>query len=657
LSRFVAITVVLVAALGWLSWRLLDQDRALERQRTRDRLESAADLVAAELLRGIAEIGDTLGFLVATGNTAEAERRGAALPTDALLLLASSDRLNAYPRGRLLHTPLAATQPEPAPAIFARGDSLEFRARNPAAASDFYEAMARSRDVSVRAAALLRLGRTTRKANRVHLAAAAYAQMAGLGDALVNGIPAALLARAGRLTLWRETGDSTSLQREALELHDALHSGRWRMPRSAFEFYDAEVSRVLSLPPAPHGDAHLAARMAATEAAAAFWTSWREDDGERPDAKGWRAVNVNDHPLLIAWGTRGDRIAAIVGGREFVATLMSGVAPLLARQHAALSLSDEQSRPVLTVGVANASAVRVSRSRSETRLPWTLQIASASSASGTGVAERRRLLIAGMAVAGLLALFGTYAVTRAATREMDAVRMQADFVSAVSHEFRTPLTSLLQLTELLASGRVSSADRRAQYYGALKRETERLHRFVESLLAFGRADAGVAERRGEPFEGVALARDTVAEFARDVAASGFTVELSAPNESLRMTGDQEALKRALWNLLDNAVKYSTDTSRVEVDVSRHSDRLAIAVRDHGLGIPVHEQAAIFEKFRRGQAARDRGIRGTGIGLALVKQIVEAHGGTVGVHSATGSGGGSTFTIELPLRPHPTAVSS
>jgi two-component system phosphate regulon sensor histidine kinase PhoR len=630
LSRFVAITLVLVAALGWLSWRLLEQDRALERQRTRDRLENAADLVAAGLSRHLAGIADTLGQLTTGAATREADRVAASLSEDAVLLLASATRFDAYPRGRLLHTPLPPAAADVATAVFAGGESAEFRAQDPVAAAAMYKRLATSRDRSVRAAALLRLGRAQRKSKRTDLAAETYAEMAALDEASVNGLPAPLVARAARVSLWQETGDTSALRREAMELHDALHAPRWQVRQAAFEFYDGELSRALALPPAPHGDAALSARLAIAEASASLWTSWHGDQGERLASSGARSVNVHGAHLVVIWSASGDRLAA----------------PIVERQHVSVSLADAQNRPVLATVAVNGKGVRAARAMAESGLPWTLQVASANG-DGGGIAERRRLLIAGLAVAGLLALLGTYAVSRAASRELSAARMQADFVSAVSHEFRTPLTSLTQLTELLAAGRVSSDERRAEYYDAIRRETARLHRFVESLLAFGSADAGVTERRREPFDGVRLVRETVAEFGRDNAAAGCSVELSAPDEACTLTGDQEALKRAIWNLLDNAVKYSPEDRHVEVEVSTGDGHITVAVRDRGIGVPASEQAQIFEKFQRGSDARERGIRGTGIGLAMVRQIAEAHGGSVSVHSAPGQG--STFTMRLPVR--------
>jgi signal transduction histidine kinase len=137
------------------------------------------------------------------------------------------------------------------------------------------------------------------------------------------------------------------------------------------------------------------------------------------------------------------------------------------------------------------------------------------------------------------------------------------------------------------------------------------------------------------------------EFRGEAGTRGFSVECSLDSRAYAVDADSEALARALGNLLDNAAKYSGDSRRIEVTV-RHADRaVSIAVRDYGIGIPLPEQGRIFQKFVRGAAAKSQGIKGTGIGLAMVRHIVHAHGGSVRVTSAPGAG--STFTIVLPAK--------
>jgi signal transduction histidine kinase len=159
-------------------------------------------------------------------------------------------------------------------------------------------------------------------------------------------------------------------------------------------------------------------------------------------------------------------------------------------------------------------------------------------------------------------------------------------------------------------------------------------------------EVGAHEYRLEGLDAAALVRAVAEEFAQEVRDHGYEVEIQVEKSLPSIRADREALNRAIWNLLDNAVKYSPDCKTVEIQASYTGDRVAIHVRDHGLGIARNEQQRIFEKFFRASSAKATGVRGTGLGLAMVRHIVSAHGGRLHVESQ--SGAGSTFTIFLPF---------
>jgi signal transduction histidine kinase len=144
-----------------------------------------------------------------------------------------------------------------------------------------------------------------------------------------------------------------------------------------------------------------------------------------------------------------------------------------------------------------------------------------------------------------------------------------------------------------------------------------------------------------------LTAQVVADFRKEVEPRGVTVQLDADSAPLPMRADAPSLTNALWNLLDNAVKYSPERDMVHVSVHRHPSGVAIAVQDHGLGIPRREQGEIFRRFVRGEQASRLGIKGTGLGLAMVSHIVEAHGGAIELESEEGAG--STFRLVFPER--------
>jgi len=248
-------------------------------------------------------------------------------------------------------------------------------------------------------------------------------------------------------------------------------------------------------------------------------------------------------------------------------------------------------------------------------------------------------------VVAVFTLGGGYFVLRALRREFALARMQSDFVSAVSHEFRTPLTSMRLITETLVDERIPDPARLRDSYLSLSRSTQRLHRLVEDLLDFRRMESNSIEYRLRAFDVGDVVNAVVEDFRRELDDCRFQISVRTESGA-RVKADQTALGRALWNLLDNAAKYSGDNRQIEVRVVRNDRQVRVSVADCGIGIPSQDRARLFTSFYRGENAKRAGIRGTGIGLAIVAQIVTAQGGHVSVESEPGRG--STFTMSVPL---------
>jgi signal transduction histidine kinase len=224
-------------------------------------------------------------------------------------------------------------------------------------------------------------------------------------------------------------------------------------------------------------------------------------------------------------------------------------------------------------------------------------------------------------------------------------RLQAEFVSAVSHEFRTPVTSLRHVIELLQEDDELPKERRRSFYEVLGRSTERLDRLVESLLDFGRMEDGRKPYDLRSIDAVAFARSVAADFEKNAQSDGHRITVDVVDAPGLVRADEAALGHALWNLLDNAVKYSPAGGPITISVGPHRLGSAITVRDSGLGVPREEQRDIFTKFVRGAQAHRLGIKGTGVGLAIVSHIVHAHGGRLELESEEGKG--SAFRLVLP----------
>jgi signal transduction histidine kinase len=373
-----------------------------------------------------------------------------------------------------------------------------------------------------------------------------------------------------------------------------------------------------------------------------LWQRYRDLGAGESVSQGRESVWIDGRPILLMWKGTAAAMTGLAAGRGCLVSLWR---TLSAPAEVALTLADSAGHVVLGTPSPRPTPVAV-RPASDTGLPWTIRVAATDAASQSARASARRLLLlAGLAMLSLLVLGGGALVWRTTARELAVAELQSDFVSAVSHEFRTPLTSMRHLTELLEDGVVTSEEARGEYYSLLSQETRRLHRLVEALLNFARMESGRYRFRFERADPGQLARDVVEEFKRESVADGFVIEVDAAT-GLACSIDRESLALAIWNLLENAVKYSGECRTIRVVVERRDDQAAISVCDGGLGVAPRERKVIFEKFVRGDSARASDTRGTGIGLALVQRVVRGHGGVIEVESEPGKG--STFTVRLPL---------
>lgn len=269
-----------------------------------------------------------------------------------------------------------------------------------------------------------------------------------------------------------------------------------------------------------------------------------------------------------------------------------------------------------------------------------------------GAQVRQQRLFAGL-LAGVVgvAAIGLWQTRRAFLRQLALNEEKTNFVSAVSHELRSPLASLRLLSEALAEGRAEDPAKRREYAAFLVQETRRLGTLVENVLDFSRIEQGRKVYVPEPIDLPRLVQETVRILGpvaeeREVV---LRVDVAAGAEGIEVSADAAALQQALLNLVDNALKHAPAGSAVEVHLERGPDpRLPIrmSVRDSGPGIPVEDHQRIFERFyRRGSELR-RETEGVGLGLAIVRHVVEGHGGRVWVESEPGRG--AVFFVELPV---------
>jgi signal transduction histidine kinase len=248
-------------------------------------------------------------------------------------------------------------------------------------------------------------------------------------------------------------------------------------------------------------------------------------------------------------------------------------------------------------------------------------------------------------IGGIL-IFGLFLTIRSVSQELELSRMKSDFVSTISHEFKSPLTSIRQLAEMLQSGRVASEEKRQKYYDVLVEQSERLSLLTENVLSFARMEEGRKDFKFEPVDIASVLEDIVSTIQERVRHDGFELELKIEQPLSSIKADSPAFTQAVNNLIDNAIKYSGESKRIFVSAEEKDQHLVLSVRDFGRGIKEEEQVKVFERFYRGGDELTRTVKGSGLGLTLVKQIVEAHKGSVQVESELGRG--STFSIKLPF---------
>jgi signal transduction histidine kinase len=230
-------------------------------------------------------------------------------------------------------------------------------------------------------------------------------------------------------------------------------------------------------------------------------------------------------------------------------------------------------------------------------------------------------------------------------RELHLSRLKSDFVANVSHELKTPLALVRLFAETLELGRVPNEDKARQYYRVINKESQRLTQLINNILDFSRIEAGRKEYRFVTTNVAKVVADVVDSYRFHIEQQGFDLQVRVAEDLPEVEADPEALGQAVLNLLNNAIKYSRDSKSIVVDVRRDESRVLISVADQGIGIPKGEHKKIFEKFYRGEDSLVHETKGSGLGLPLVRHILEAHGGSVEVDSAPGRG--STFTLVVP----------
>jgi two-component system phosphate regulon sensor histidine kinase PhoR len=626
IALFLAVLVPPAGALVWLGARVADQGRRLLTESERRQREAAAEGAALALTEGLQLARTSLDA-------------GRPLPGSAQLRQSASGAAALEPADAFAWTPSPVTLPEAEAQLFAQAELEEIR-RSGDRGRTHYEAFADAPDGRIRAGALLRLARVFRAEHRPDDVIRTYARLAGITGVAFEGIPGDLLARRATCGVYEQVQRLSDLAACATTLERDLIAGRWSLDFGAWNLAAEQIHRWLNRPIHISDD-----RRAMSAAADSIWRETRRPSASALPASSYRTV-VTDHGVTtVAWTTSADGLVATLIAPGLLNRWLEAESARVRQSGLQLTLFDTDRRPIGGDAPPRSPLV-TTRDASITGLPWHIVISRTDPGSVPGSAMAGRwTLTAGLVVIVLFIAGGGLLMWRVMQRELAVARLQTEFVSAVSHEFRTPLTSLQHVADLLDEDDVLPPERRTALYRVIGRSTARLSGLVESLLDFARMEGGRRPYELQPHDAARLVSTTVGEFRQQLEAGEVAIAVDSGPGDLTIRADESALGRAVWNLLENAVKYSDPPCVIDVAVSRRGASIAIAVRDRGRGIPRHEQRDVFRKFVRGADAVGRRVPGTGLGLAIVSHIVQAHGGVIELESTQGVG--STFTITVP----------
>lgn len=636
--------------------RALLQERQLVDHEMRERLDRAADGAIQQLER---EFHDWELFLD-RARTATPDR--AALPSSlgaafgapgAAVFLPDINRAEAWPAGGLLYALAeapATTADAVLPPAVREAEALELR-NDLSAAAARYESLLATTAGDVRPWLLHRLARTNRKAGHRDQALRRYHQLLEARGS-IGALPAALVGRYELCADAASRGERVGLSECALRFYRQLISGEWQLAKERYMFYASTAREWLAQSSIT---AELLHELTSAEGAKAALTSSAESIHRSTcvdvsTAANTRAVLHDDVFAMTRCSGRDDggRPTAIVVQRAWLArhvwpAVFDGTTT--AGYHVAITDRDDKTLfesdalpsssidvPVaLRDGRTTAAGLRV---RVWPRDP---------AAIATTLVRRQRMYVLTTALVIASLVFGTYATSRVVKRELQVAQLKSEFAATVSHEFRSPLTAIRQLGEMLSRNRVPE-DRRPEYYDRITREAERLSSLVENLLDFAQMESGRKQYRMQSITTTDWLRNIVSEFQSIRADQGVVVEASIPESLPVISADAAALSSAIHNLLDNAIKYSPGQNTIWMDAEASGGRLVISVRDRGVGISRQDRNRIFEKFYRADGDISLQVKGAGLGLSLVQHIVAAHNGRVECQSDPGVG--TTFAIHL-----------
>jgi signal transduction histidine kinase len=362
---------------------------------------------------------------------------------------------------------------------------------------------------------------------------------------------------------------------------------------------------------------------------------------------------------VLVWYRPGSAPGLIFGAKLSMANLREVLRPVVQqfepalRDNIAVALLDDNAKPIAISRPgfqADWKHPFVASELGEALPHWEMAVYLLNPGKVAESAHALRFMLGSLI--GLLVLaigIGGWLIVADLNRQLALARQKTDFVSNVSHELKTPLTSIRMFAELLAEGRVTEPGKSRSYLNIISAEASRLTRLINNVLDFSRLERGEKKYNFQPCDLAALLRETVQTYRPHLEANGFVLRANLPEQPAAIRGDCDALAQVVVNLLSNAEKYSNGRKEIDLEIQARREPLPhvdVRVLDRGPGVPAECGEKIFEQFYRAHDSLSSGIQGSGLGLTLARQIARAHGGDVLYGPREGCG--SCFTLRLPL---------
>ncbi len=688
--------IILSVILAVFAIREADRERLLKEKEAEEEQRRYIDTVAEQSKVLIADLEQRVNTLLQSHRNVDVSDElvtvfKAIIENEELvaeIFLAGEDGNLSFPRARPLY--LLPGEEKRAKEISAdlekselwrRAESAEFKTKNYTEAIDSYQRlMAETSDQGLKALVRSRIGRCFEKLGNVAKSIEAYEKTLEISPPglTAEGIPLGVVAWYQIGNIYLANGKKEEAVEALLEFKQGLLDSKWPLTRSQFDFYTKNILERFET---------LAKEMDAAPRAEGFRRKWAELDrlqeaklshlkvledvrqriAPRLGAKRTEAGSNSDRffhvsdssgeSLLLAsytWLNEKTAFGMILNPGVLAQKLLPlDPAKIFLREYWHLQVADEYGNIIAGEHISSSGSVSSRLSFAgefdENFPPWKINVYETDLDSAIKQFRfRRNIYIFSVFVVIAALFFGGFLAIRGTAKELKLAKLKSDFVSTVSHEFRTPLMSIRYLAELLQRGRVPDDQRKQQYYETITSESERLSRLVENILDFSKIETGLKEYRTEETDIAALTVEVASQFRRQAALKDFKLETEIAEDVPRIAVDREAISRALYNLLDNAVKYSGENPRILLRVRADAGHILLEVEDNGIGISRSDQQKIFEKFYRSERALESNVKGSGIGLTLVDHIIKAHDGSVSLESEPGQG--TKVTIRLPLRP-------